>query len=150
MRDIEQMTHIVPKTCFESPLGDVLKTSWVCPEPTSQGRSLDVRLGCPLNVISGRPEDLEEGILGTSWGPIFVGWVNTYMFFYIFHLLDHYDLFLLKDNFLFHLFFLNLKSTLVLFCHSIYSHLEKINWYNLTNLSLQVYILWKRYNKIHT
>ena len=48
------MTHIVPKTCFESPLEDVLRTSWGCPESTSKGRLVDVRLGRPLDVISRR------------------------------------------------------------------------------------------------
>ena len=90
------MTNIVPKTCFECPLGDVLRTSWGCAESTSLGRPVDVRLGRPLDVISGRPKDvrsrrprdgqigslgdvlgtLEWGVLGTSWGPIFAGWVN--------------------------------------------------------------------------
>ena len=45
--------HLIPKTCFEVPLGGVLIMSWGRPESTSQGRSLNVRLGCPLEVISG-------------------------------------------------------------------------------------------------
>ena len=48
------MTHIVPKTCFEDPLGNVLRTSWGCPESAYEGRPLNVRLGRPLDVISGR------------------------------------------------------------------------------------------------
>ena len=35
---------------------NVLKTSWGRSESTSQGRTLDVRLGCSLDVISGRPQ----------------------------------------------------------------------------------------------
>ena len=86
----------------QGPLGDVMRTSWDRPESTSQGRPLNVRLRCPLDIISGRPQDvrlgclrdirsgrprdgqigsleddlgtLEEDALGTSWGPIFAGW----------------------------------------------------------------------------
>ena len=77
----------------QGPLGDV--TSRECPESTSQGRHLNNRLRHPLDVISGRPLDvrlgrpwdgqirslgdvlgmLEGDIIGTSWGPIFAGWV---------------------------------------------------------------------------
>ena len=73
--------------CFEYPLRNVLKKSL--------GRPLNIRLGRPLDVIWGRPQDvrsrrsrnsqlghlgdvlrtLEGDILGTSWGPIFAGWV---------------------------------------------------------------------------
>ena len=73
--------------------------SWGRPESTSQGRSLNVRLGCPLEVISGglqdirwrRPRDgqiessgdvletLEGDVLGTSWGPIFVSWDQAFV-----------------------------------------------------------------------
>ena len=98
-RDIQQITNIVPKTCFEGPLGDVLRTSWGRPESTSQGRPVDVRFGRPLDIISGRPQDvrlgrqigtspgcsnrifrgrpgtLEGDVLGTSWEPISGGWV---------------------------------------------------------------------------
>ena len=52
--DIQLMTHIVPKACFEDPLGNVLRTSWGCPESAYEGRPLNVRLGRPLDVISGR------------------------------------------------------------------------------------------------
>ena len=78
---------------FEGPLGNVLRTSWRRPEPTSLGRPLKVRLGCPLDVILGRRQDVRSGrpwdghigpvgdvlgtlegdVLGTSWGPIFAG-----------------------------------------------------------------------------
>ena len=33
------------------------------------------------------------------------GNLNAYLFFYFFYLLNHYNLFLLWDNFFFHLFF---------------------------------------------
>ena len=85
--------HIVPKTCFQGRLGDVLRTSWGRPETTSQGRPLEVRLGRPQDVRSRRPQDvssvyprdgqigslgdllwmLERNVLGTSWGPVFAG-----------------------------------------------------------------------------
>ena len=80
-------------------------TSWGRPESTSQGRRFNVRLRRPLDVISGRPQDvrlgrfwevrsgrapdgqigslgdvlgaLEGNVLGTSWGPIFAGWVKV-------------------------------------------------------------------------
>ena len=91
------MTNIVPKTCFEGPLGDVLRTSWGRPESTSQGRPVDVGLGRPLGVILGRPQDVRSGrlrdgqigslryvlwrlegdVLGTSWGTVFAGWVGS-------------------------------------------------------------------------
>ena len=87
------MTNIVPKTCFEGPLGDVLRMSWGRPESTSQRRPVDVKLGLPLDVISELPQDVRSGrpwavqmgslgnvlgtlqryVLGTSWGPIFAG-----------------------------------------------------------------------------
>ena len=83
------------KMCFKGPLRDVQIMSWGLPESTCQGRALNVKLGCSLNVISGRlldvrlrhPQDgqigslgdvmgtLEGDVLGTSWGPIFAGWV---------------------------------------------------------------------------
>ena len=78
-------------------------TYWGGPESTSQGRRLNVRLRRPLDVISGRlqnvrlglPLDVRSGplpdgqigslrdvlgtlegdVLGTSWQPIFAGWV---------------------------------------------------------------------------
>ena len=72
-------------------------TSWGRPESTYQGRPLNVRLGHPLDIISGRPQDVRSGhpregqigslrdvlgtlkgdVLGTSWRPIFAGWVLT-------------------------------------------------------------------------
>ena len=52
------MINIVPKTCFEGPLGDVLITSWGSPESTSQGSPVDVRLGRPLDVILRHPQDV--------------------------------------------------------------------------------------------
>ena len=55
--------HNVVKTYFEGPLGEVLKTSWQRPESASQGRSLNVRLGCPLDIISKRPQDVRFGHL---------------------------------------------------------------------------------------
>ena len=90
------MTNIVPKTCFEGPLAEVLRMSWGRPESTSQGRPVDVRLGRPLDVITGRPQDVRSGrpwagqigslgdvlgtlqgnVLGASWRPIFAGWVR--------------------------------------------------------------------------
>ena len=54
----------------------------------SQGHALDVRLGRPLDAISGRPRDgqigslrevlekLEWDVPETSSGPIFAGWVK--------------------------------------------------------------------------
>ena len=39
----------------EGPLGEVLRTSWRYPKSTSQGRPLNVRLGRPLDFISGPP-----------------------------------------------------------------------------------------------
>ena len=92
-------THLIPKTCFEVPLGGVLIRSWGRPKSTSQGRSLNVRLGCPPGVISGslqyirwgRPqngqiessgdvlETLEGDVLGTPWGPIFVSWDQAFV-----------------------------------------------------------------------
>ena len=39
----------------------ILRTSWGCPESTSQGRFLDVRLGRPLDVISRRPQGVRLG-----------------------------------------------------------------------------------------
>ena len=99
LRGIKQMTTYCPKDVFQrSSRGrpeNVLGTS----ESTSQGRSLDVRLGRPLDVILGRPQGvrlerprdgqigylgnvlatLEADVLGTSWGPIFAGWVDTFV-----------------------------------------------------------------------
>ena len=51
--------------------------SWGRPETTSQGRPLDVRLEHPQDVISRRPQNVRSGRprVGTSWGPIFAGWV---------------------------------------------------------------------------
>ena len=97
------MTWDFPKTCFQGRLGDSLRTSWAGLESTFQESPLDVRLGRPLNVISRQPQDLrlgnpcdirlgrswdgpigslrdvlrtlEGGVLGTSWGTIFAGWV---------------------------------------------------------------------------
>ena len=78
--------HIATKTCFEGPPRGILRTSWRRPGSTSQGCSLNVRLGRPQDVRSRRPWDgqigslggvlgkLEEDLLGTSWGPIFVSW----------------------------------------------------------------------------
>ena len=64
-RDIQQMTA-------HRRLGDVLRTSWVRPETTSQGCPLDVRLGRLLVVISRYPEDLRSRRqFGTS-----PGWSN--------------------------------------------------------------------------
>ena len=45
----------------EDPLGDVLRTSWGCPESISQGRPLNVRFGRPLDGISGRPQGRPGG-----------------------------------------------------------------------------------------
>ena len=87
----------------EDPLGDILRTSFGCPESTSQGRPMNVRLGRLLDVISVRRQDvtlerpwenrsgrlrdgqigslgdalgtLEWDVLETTWGPIFAGWV---------------------------------------------------------------------------
>ena len=98
-------SHIVPKTCFQGRLRDVLRTSWGRPETISQGRPLGGRLGHPQDVISrypqdvglGRPQDvrsrrprdgqigslgdvlwtLEGDVFGTYWGPIFADWVHS-------------------------------------------------------------------------
>ena len=69
-------------------LEDVLRTSWGRPESTSQGRSLNVRLGRILNVISvlpqdvrlGRPQDGQIGSLGDVLGMLEgdVRGTNTY------------------------------------------------------------------------
>ena len=62
-------SHIYPKTCFQGRLGNVLKTPWGCPETTSRGRLLDVRLGRPQDVISRRPQDVRSGRpQDVSWG----------------------------------------------------------------------------------
>ena len=89
----------------EDPLRDVLRTSWGRLESTSYGRPLNVRLGRTLDIISGRPQDiilgrsrdirsgcprdsqigslgyvlgtLERNVLGTSWEPIFAGWITS-------------------------------------------------------------------------
>ena len=55
--------HVVPKTCVQGGLEDVLRTSWGRPESTSLVRPLDVRLGRPLDVISKRPQDVSLGRL---------------------------------------------------------------------------------------
>ena len=47
--------------CFESPLGNVLKTTWGRPEPTSLERPLKVRLGRPLDFLLGHPQDVRLG-----------------------------------------------------------------------------------------
>ena len=47
--------------CFEGLLRDVLRTSWGCPDSTSQGCPSNVRLGLSLDVISGRPQDTRLG-----------------------------------------------------------------------------------------
>ena len=52
--------------CFEGPLENVLKTSWRRPELTCQGRPLNVRLGCPLYMILGRPQNVRSQSPGTS------------------------------------------------------------------------------------
>ena len=90
---IQQRSNIVPKTCFECPQGDVLRTSWRRPGSTFN-RPSNVRLGRPLDVISGRPQDVRSrrprddqiGSLGMSWGcckgtycgPILAGWVDLW------------------------------------------------------------------------
>ena len=52
--------HIVPKTFFQSRLGDILGMSWGRPELTFQGRPLNVRLGCPVELRLGRPQDVRS------------------------------------------------------------------------------------------
>ena len=47
--------------CFEGPLEDVLRTSWGRPESIFQERPLNVRLGRPLDVISGCLQDVRSG-----------------------------------------------------------------------------------------
>ena len=92
---------MVPKTCFQGHLGDVLRISWGCPKSTFQERPFDMRLGRPQDAILRRPQDvrserpwdvssgrllkgqkgslgnflrtLEGSILGMSWGPVFAG-----------------------------------------------------------------------------
>ena len=51
------MTQHLPETCFKSPIGDVLRMSWGL-KSTSQGRPLNIRLGHPLEVISGNLQDI--------------------------------------------------------------------------------------------
>ena len=98
-RDIQHM-DIVPKTCFQGSLEDVLRTFWGRPISTFQVRPLEVRLGRPQDSISKRPQNVRWGhhcdgqirslvdvlrtsewdVLGTSWQPIFAGWVVTELF----------------------------------------------------------------------
>ena len=67
---------MVPKTCFEAPLGYVLRTSWERPESPFQerpldtilGRPRDVRLGRPLEVRLRRPRDGQIRSLGDVHG----------------------------------------------------------------------------------
>ena len=78
--------HIVPKTCFEDPQGDVPRSYQGCSLHVRLGLPLDVISDCSQNVRSGRPQEiisvlLRDGqigylwdVLGTSWGPILVGW----------------------------------------------------------------------------
>ena len=54
------MTPIVPITCFQGRLRDVVRTSWGRLESISQGHPLDVRLELPLDVISRRPQDVRS------------------------------------------------------------------------------------------
>ena len=62
---------------FEGPLRKVKKTPWGFSESIFQGRPLNVRLGRPWDVISGRQIETSDWILGTSWVPTFaVGNVN--------------------------------------------------------------------------
>ena len=73
--------------CFQGSLGNVQRTYWGRPLDVRLGRSLDVRFRRPRDASSGRPRDgqigslgdvlekLEEDVLGTLWGLIFVGWV---------------------------------------------------------------------------
>ena len=60
-RDIQEMTHIVPKTCFECTPGDVLRTSKERPELTSQGPPLSVRLQHPFRTSLGREIETSSG-----------------------------------------------------------------------------------------
>ena len=82
---------------LDSPLGDVLGTSWGRPESTSQEGPWNVKLGRPLDVRSARPRDvrsrrpwggqigssgdalgtLDRDVLGLSRAPIFAGWEST-------------------------------------------------------------------------
>ena len=62
-RKVKRNFRIPKFECFESSLGDALRTSYGCLESTSQGCDLNVRLGHPLDVISGRPLDV------ISWRP---------------------------------------------------------------------------------
>ena len=79
--------HFFPKTCFEGPLVDVLRTSWGCPESsqdsgdeTSQESPLKVKLECPQDGQVGSLGDVVgtvgRDVLRTSWGPIFGSWEN--------------------------------------------------------------------------
>ena len=45
----------------ESPLADVLRTSWEHPESTFQGRPLKIRLRRPLEIIPRRLQDVRLG-----------------------------------------------------------------------------------------
>ena len=68
---------IVPKTCFQSRLGDVLRTSRGCPGATSWGHPESTFQWRLLDVISRRPQDVRLGRqFGTSPGwsnRIFIG-----------------------------------------------------------------------------
>ena len=84
------------RRCSESVLG----TSWInLPWMSLQHQTLDVisghpqdvRLGRPRDVRSGRPRDgqieslgdvlktLQGDVLNTSWGPVFAGWVVSWL-----------------------------------------------------------------------
>ena len=84
------------RRCSESVLG----TSWInLPWMSLQHQTLDVisghpqdvRLGRPRDVRSGRPRDgqieslgdvlktLQGDVLDTSWGPVFAGWVVSWL-----------------------------------------------------------------------
>ena len=62
------MTPHRPKTSFEGPLGEVLRTSWGRPESASQGRPLNVTLGVHWTSFQGLSITSDRGALGWSNG----------------------------------------------------------------------------------
>ena len=86
--------HIVPKTCFEGPVGDILRTSWRRPESTSQGTSLEGQIrtssgrhfrtspGLSNRIFRRRPRDAAGVRPRDTWGPTFASWDAVLCFFY--------------------------------------------------------------------
>ena len=57
---------------------DILRTSRGLPESTSQGRLVNLTLGCSLDVRSGRPRDGQIGSLGDVLGTN-ICWLRKYL-----------------------------------------------------------------------